>query len=585
LRREHAYTRLFLDAFLLGVIGVISAQIFTYMVDTCRYLFLEKWIGFRPGLPKEAYLYWLIPVATTLGGLLSGLLVYTLAPEAEGHGTDAAIKAFHQAEGWIRPRVPFVKLLASAITIGSGGCAGREGPVVQISAGIASIYATLAKRSVPERRILILIGMSAGLGAVFRSPIGAAMFSVGILYSEVDIEAHAVLFGLLASVTAYVLNGVLIGWEPIFHFPKDIAITSLKQYLTFASLGICAGLVATLMPPVFYGTRDLFRRIKLPNHVKPAIGGLLVGLMAIELPHVLGGGYYWIQAAIDGKMMVHLMLILIFAKMIALALTVGSGGSGGVFAPSLFVGAMLGGALAHLFQQPPPAYVVIGMASVFGAAARVPLASLFMVIEMTGAFPLLGAAALSVTISYTLQRFLSGAFRYQSLYEGQVPTKFESPAHRGEFFHDILYGIKVRDVFRPNAKKWQVIPEDMSFEEFVKFFMQTEQHYFPVVDREGRLVGIFSVNDVRPYLEDQNLWKLLVVKDIARRDVITTSPSEDIHTALQKFTIRNIDQLPVVADDDPGKFLGMLSRREVIRFYNQKLSEFGQQKSPLSRES
>ncbi len=574
------YSRLFIDAFLLGLIGVLSAEIFTFLVDHAHYLFLEKWIHYRPGAPQDSYLWWLIPVATFLGGLLSGILVYGLAPEAEGHGTDAAIKAFHQTEGWIRPRVPFVKMLASAITIGSGGSAGREGPVVQISAGIASIYATLTRRSVPERRLLLLIGMSAGLGAVFRSPIGAAIFSVGILYSEVDIEAHAVLFSLFASVTAYTLTGVLVSWAPLFHFPQGIRVTSLEEYLLFAVLGVLSGLVATLLPPAFYGTRDLFRQLSIPNFLKPALGGLVVGIMALKFPQVLGGGYYWIQAAINGRLALDLMLILVLAKILALSFTVGSGGSGGVFAPSLFVGAMLGGALAHLFQQPPPPYIVVGMCAVFGAAARVPLASLFMVTEMTGAFPLLGAAALSVTISYTVQRFLSGAFRYRSLYEGQVPTKFESPAHYGEFFHDVLYGLKVEDIFDPSHKKWQVIPEIMPFREFIKFFGQTEQHYFPVVDQKGKLVGIFSINDVRSYLFDPRLRDLLLIKDIARRDVITTHPSEDIHSVMRKFTIRNIDQLPVVAEEDPQHFLGMLSRRQVINYYN-KLLEKIQKKASL----
>ncbi len=579
MKRE--YTKLFIDAILLGLIGVAAAQAFTFLVDSAEHLFLERLVGFEDGVPGASFSPYLIPLATTLGGLLSGLIVYTLAPEAEGHGTDAAIKAFHFSEGKIRPRVPFVKMLASAITIGSGGSAGREGPVVQISAGVASIYATLTKRSVPERRLLLLVGMAAGLGAVFRSPIGAAMFSVGILYSAVDIEAPAVLFCLLASVTAYALNGFLVSWEPLFKVP-DFLITDLSQYLAFASLGLCSGLVASVLPEVFYRTRDYFRNLRIPNVFKPAIGGLGVGLLAMELPHILGGGYPWIQATIDGKLPVGLMLILIFAKMIALSLTVGSGGSGGVFAPSLFIGAMVGGVLAHVFQQAPAPYVVVGMLSVFGAAARVPLASLFMVIEMTGAFHMLGAAALSVTISYVIQKFFAGAFKYQSLYEGQVPTKFDSPAHRGEFFSDILYGVKVKDVFDPKSKEWQVIPEDMPFRKFVEFFHETEQHYFPVVDKEGNLVGIFSINDVRPLLKDEAVWDLLIIKDVARPDVIVVTPSEDIHAALQKFTVRNIDQLPVVADDDPGKFLGMLSRREVISFYNRRLSQVRQQRSPIS---
>ena len=575
------YTKLFLDAILLGLVGVAAAEIFIFLVETAEGLLLGKLAGLEGEVPGADFRPLLVPLCTTLGGLISGFIVYTLAPEAEGHGTDAAIKAFHFSEGKIRPRVPFVKLLASAVTIGSGGSAGREGPVVQISAGVASIYATLTKRSVPERRLLLLVGMAAGLAAVFRSPIGAAMFSVGILYSEVDIEAHAVLFSLLASVTAYAVGGVISGFEPLFRVP-DIQITNLFQYLTFASLGLSSGLVAAVLPEVFYRTRDFFRALRIPNVFKPALGGLGLGLMALFLPQVLGGGYPWIQAALEGRLAVKLMLVLIFAKIIALSLTVASGGSGGVFAPSLFIGAMVGGVVAHVFQQAPAPYVVLGMVSTFGAAARVPLASLFMVIEMTGAFHMLGAAALSVTISYVVQRFFAGAFKYQSLYEGQVPTKFESPAHRGEFFSDVLYGIKVRDIFDPKRKKWLVLPEDMPFSRFVKLFHETEQHYFPVVDAQGRLSGIFSINDVRHLLKEREVWELLLIRDVARRNVITVTPSEDIHSALKKFTVRNIDQLPVVADDDPTRFLGMLSRREVIAFYNERLSEVQDKRSPIS---
>ncbi|WP_022853569.1 chloride channel protein [Thermodesulfatator atlanticus] len=578
MKREH--TRLIIDSLFLGVVGFLAAQVFTFLVDQAQHLFLINLVGYEPGKVLSETARYLIPLSTTLGGLLSGLIVYSLAPEAEGHGTDAAIKAYHYEDGYIRPRVPFVKMIASAITIGSGGSAGREGPVVQISAGIASLYATLTKRSVPERRLLLLVGMAAGLGAVFRSPIGAAMFAIGILYSEMDIESHTVLFCLLGSVTGYVLNGIFVTWEPLFHVP-DISVTRPDQYLFFASLGVCSGIIAIILPEAFYRIRDFFKGLKFPQILKPALGGLGVGLLAVAFPQVLGGGYPWIQAAIDGSLPAKLMLVLIFAKILALGLTVGSGGSGGVYAPSLFVGAMLGALLAYCFQEPPAPYVVVGMLSVFGAAARVPLATLFMVIEMTGAFHMLGAAALSVIMAYFVQKFFSSAFRYQSLYEWQVPTKFDSPAHRGEFFLDVLAEAKVKDVFDPKRKKWLVFPESMPFREFVKVFFETEQHYFPVVNEEGKLVGIFSLNDIREILKQPEAWDLLTIKDVARYDIITTHPSEDIHTAFRKFTVRNIDALPVVSDDDPREFLGMLGRREVIDFYNRRLEELKKQKAPI----
>src|SRR5690606_4621445 len=323
----------------------------------------------------------LIPLVTTLGGLISGVLVFSLAPEAEGHGTDAAVKSYHRAGGFLRPIVTPLKMVASAITIGSGGAAGREGPTALIAAGIGSIYGTLRRRSDDERRLLLLIGMAAGLSAIFRTPIGAAILAVEVLYSESEFQADALLYTVLSSVVAYTLNGVIVGWEPIFDVPATLGIESAVQFLEFALLGVLGGLVAAILPSIFYGTRDLFQRVPVPPHIKPAIGGLLVGLMALELPQVLGGGYGWIQLAMDGQLSAALLATLVFAKIVAMALTVGSGGSGGVFAPTLFSGAMLGGVLASVFNQPPTAFVLVGMAAVFSGAARIPLATMFMVTE------------------------------------------------------------------------------------------------------------------------------------------------------------------------------------------------------------
>jgi len=370
--------------------------------------------------------------------LVSGLLIYSFAPEAEGHGTDTAVKAFHRAGGYLRRRIPALKMIASAITIGSGGAAGREGPTALISAGIGSLYATLEHRSAQERRLLVLIGMAAGLSAIFRSPIGTAIFAIEVLYSDMEFDAGALLYTMLGSVVAYAVNGLFVGYVPLFQIPPGLAVPSFMAYTWYIVLGVVAGAVGTVLPEVFYRIRDLFAAIPLPPHVKPAIGGLGIGLLALWLPQVLGGGYGWIQMAIDGSIPLKLLLLLTFAKILALSLTVSSGGSGGVFAPSLFVGAMLGGAMADLFHQPPAAMVVVGMAAVFGGAARVPVATLLMVAEMTGGYQMLVPAALSVVLSYLTQVALSGPLKYQSLYEAQVPGRADSPAHRMEHLHAAL---------------------------------------------------------------------------------------------------------------------------------------------------
>ncbi len=435
MRRQH---RLILDSIMLGVVGALAAQIFMFFLRWAQRIFLIDLAGYHPpGLPAEGGVLQqsigphgllLIPLATTLGGLISGLLVYTFAPEAEGHGTDTAVKAFHQAGGFIRHRVAPLKTIASAVTIGSGGAAGREGPTALIAAGVGSSYATIFKRSEQDRRLLVLIGMASGLSAIFRSPIGTAFFAIEVLYADMEFEAGALLYTLLGSIVAYTINGLFVGWEPLFLVPS-LPIPQFGDYLWYAVLGIIAGVVATILPTVFYGTRDLFHKIPIPPHVKPAIGGLGVGLIAIGLPQILGGGYGWIQEAMDGRLGLELVGILIFAKMVAFALTVSSGGSGGVFAPSLFVGAMVGATVAQFFHLAPAPYVIAGMAAVFGGAARVPIATLFMVTEMTGGYHLVVAAALAVTLSYFVQVLLSTPLKYKSLYEAQVPTRADSPAH------------------------------------------------------------------------------------------------------------------------------------------------------------
>ncbi|MGE0822403.1 MAG: chloride channel protein [Candidatus Binatia bacterium] len=456
---EGRQRRLILDTLFLGVVGALSAQVFTVLLRIAQSFFLTWLCGYRPpGLPEEGGVLqqligphglWLIPLATTLGGLLSGVLVYSMAPEAEGHGTDTAVKAFHRAGGFIRARVAPLKMLASAITIGSGGSAGREGPTALISAGIGSLYATLAHRSDEERRLLVLIGMAAGLSAIFRSPIGTALFAIEVLYGDMEFEAGALLYTMLASVVAYVLNGLFVGWQPLFQVPGNLGPVGFVDYAWYAVLGVASGVVATVLPVVFYGVRDVFHALPGPSHIKPALGGLGVGAIALICPHVLGGGYGWIQEAIDGHLTPTLLFLLIFAKTLTLALTVSSGGSGGVFAPSLFVGAMLGGFLAQLCHQSSPAFVIVGMAAVFGGAARVPIATLLMVTEMTGGYHLLVPAALAVMICYLLQASLSASLPYPSLYEAQVPNRADSPVHHVEHLRIALGLLRNRQVTLP----------------------------------------------------------------------------------------------------------------------------------------
>jgi CIC family chloride channel protein len=432
--------RLLIDTAALGIAGALAAQVFGVLLHFFTSLLLGRLAGYTaPGLPNEGgtsieiigrFGFWLVPLSMTVGGLLVGLLTERFAPEAEGHGTDAVIRAFHRSGGFLRPRVPFVKLLASAITIGSGGVAGREGPMALITGGLGSWYATATKRDDADRRLLLLVGMSAGLSAIFRSPIGAALLAVEILYADMEFEPGALLYTALGAIVAYAVNGMFVGWEPLFRVSSLAGhLTSAAAYGWYIVLGVAAGVVATVLPVVFYRTRDAFRRIPVKPYWRPAIGGLAAGVVALGFPKVIGGGYGWMQQAIDGQLALFTLATLIAAKMVAMSFTVASGGSGGVFAPTLFIGAMLGGSCAIVFHQAPAPFVVVGMAAVFAGAAHVPIATMMMVTEMTGGYQLLVPATLAVVVSYIVQRRLSSRFRYRSVYEGQVANPADSLAH------------------------------------------------------------------------------------------------------------------------------------------------------------
>jgi chloride channel protein, CIC family len=283
--------RLLLDSVVLGVIGGLSAQLFVWMLRLCQSVFLVWMAHYRPpGLPEEGGVLlqvvgphglWLVPIATTVGGLLSGALVYGLAPEAEGHGTDTVVKALHWTGGAIRARVAPVKMLASAITIGSGGSAGREGPTALITATFGSLYGKYLHRSEKERRLIVLMGMTAGLSAIFRSPIGTAIFAVEVLYGGMDIEAEALIYCMLAGIVAYVVNGQFVGWHSLFRIPANLSATGLGDYGWYACLGVASGIIGVILPNVFYRFRDMFALLRVPvddQEVVPISERLMGGL-------------------------------------------------------------------------------------------------------------------------------------------------------------------------------------------------------------------------------------------------------------------------------------------------------------------
>ncbi len=445
-------TRLIIISVVLGVVGALGAQLFLFLLHLMdvhvlaslgHYHTINVASAHAMGVPPKPFThwYWWVPVATTLGGLVAGALIYWLAPETEGHGTDATLIAFHRNNGRMRTRAPFVKIIVSAITIGSGGSGGREGPTAQIASGVGAIAGSLLKLPDDERRLVMLIGMAAGLSAIFKSPLGTAIFAVEILYSRMAFEGGALIYTLISAAVAYAITGAFSGYTPLFLLPASQRVVQPEDLVWFALLGILAGGLGALLPSVYYRIRDAFAEIRIPNHFKPAIGGLAVGLIGIAVPPVIGGGYGYMQFALQGGtgLMAWVLLLFSLGKVLTLSLTIGSGGSGGMFGPTLYVGAMLGAAFAaslnllHL-DVDSSWLAVVGMAAVFAGGARVPIASMVMVIEMTGGFQLIMPTMIAVALAFIVQTALTRHAKYPTIYEAQIPTPAQSPVHRKAYY-------------------------------------------------------------------------------------------------------------------------------------------------------
>ncbi|PIU86433.1 MAG: chloride channel protein [Deltaproteobacteria bacterium CG06_land_8_20_14_3_00_44_19] len=522
--------------------------------------------------PVSVFPKWILGLVPALGGLIAGAIIYKWAPEAAGHGTDAVIDAFHRFRGVIRKRVPIIKAISSAITIGSGGSAGREGPVAQIGAGVGSYLANLLRLSDRDRRLMLIAGAGGGIGSMFRAPLGGALFATEVLYREPEFEFEAIIPAIISSIVAYSVFASFFGWGVLFDTPRYL-FRHPSGLFFYAILGILCVILGALYVKVFYGLRDrFFKKLPVKNFLKPAIGGLMLGIMAMFFPQVLGMGYGWIQLAIYGQLTIGLMIVLVFAKIFATSFTISSGGSGGVFAPSLFIGGMLGGAFgqtAHLLFPDiitqPTAFVLVGMGAFFAGVAKVPISSLIMVSEMTGSYGLLVPLMLSSSIAYLFTR-------KWNLYEKQVSGRIDSPAHLGDFVVDILAGLKVQDALT-NKKRMVLIPQHMPLREILTFITDTSNSYFPVVDDAKRMVGIMSLDDIRNVMFEEGLSELVNAKDMATSEVITVTQQDNLQDALRKFTLKNIEEIPVVDIKNSRRVIGMLNRRDVIAVYNNELQK------------
>jgi CIC family chloride channel protein len=585
---------------LIGIVAGLGAITFQIASQSVLHFTLAEVAGYVPREPAgEQALFphqprsvvpWLIVAVMAAGGLVSGIIVYTFAPEAEGHGTDAAIEAFHQKRGFIRARIPIIKMITSAISIGTGGSGGREGPIAQIGAGFGSFLATQLKLSARDRRIMLAAGMGAGVGSIFRAPLAGALFAAEILYRDADLESDVIVPAAISSIVGYSVFTMFLPahlrFVPLFGSQLNYTVASPLELMPLTLLAAILAIVGVAYIKVFYATHRGFKRIPIIPHVRPMIGAALAGVCGISLYYftgrderslaVLSTGYGTLQAAVEDCRGIGVWLLVAIAllKIATTSLTIGSGGSGGVFGPSMVIGGCIGGAVGVFIHgiwpdlvPQPEVYVIVGMAGFFAGCAHAPISTMIMVSEMTGDYKLLLPTMWVSTLCFIL-------CRPWTLYEKQVPSRLESPAHRGDFLIDVLEGIRVSDV---PLKQRQPVRESTSLHEILRMLPESLQNYFPVFDSQDRLVGIFSTNDVRSYLYDDTLWTLAVARDVMTTNIVSVVPEDDLNTAMQRFTELNLDELPVVSGDDSTSLLGMLRRKDAIGVYNKRLFERKQQ--------
>jgi len=566
---EHKFFRWLVYGAAIGALSGLGAAAVFYLLEWTTFWGMEYLAGYSVIKPAGENIVhitagtslhlWVLVLLPAVGGLISGFIVYSWAPEAEGHGTDAFIDAFHNKHGLIRARVPFVKGIASVITIATGGSAGREGPIAQIGAGVGSWLGRTLRLNIRERRLMLLAGCAGGLGGIFRAPLGGALTAVEVLYRE-DVEGEGVLLCIISSSISYAIFTGIFGHQAIFAIPS-IGFSSALEMLLYAVLGLVCVPFGYVYVRTFYGLRDrFFRKLPIRRTLIPAFGGLLVGLIALWQPQAIGGGYGTIQKALMGQMPVALMFVLAFLKIATTSFTISSGGSGGVFGPSLFIGAMLGGTVGQLAHawfpgivSSPGAFALVGMAAFFAGVAKAPIGALLMVCEMTGGYQLI------VPIMFTSVVAILLSTRW-SLYEKQVLDKFHSPAHRFDRVHNILQDLSVKDVHRKDAAV-SILPEDMTFGQVRRLIATTRESFFPVVDDDFHLTGILSLQEVRTVMFEESVLDLLILRDLVSPPV-SVAPDESLSDALLKFLNTGYGQIPI--EDGQHGVIGMLSLEHLL---------------------
>ena len=549
------------SAILVGAVTGLSAIIFIWLL--ARIGALSRWVEANAGGVLAVLLF------MAVAGAIVGFLIDHWAKEAKGHGVPEVMEAIALRGGRIRAPVAAIKVLASAITIGAGGSAGREGPIVQVGSALGSVIGQRFQFSEERIRTLVACGSAAGIAATFNAPIAGAIFALEVILGRFTVRYFGAV--VISAVSASVVAHQFLGNDFTFEVPS-YQMNHLAEIPVYIVLGVLSALWAVLFIRVLYKTEGVFDHWRVPLPVKTALGMVLTGLVALLITDraVLGPGLELIEVAIakDVNFTVQMLGALLVLKLLATTFTLGSGNSGGVFAPSLFMGAVLGGIVGTVANMlwpevvvHPGAYALVGMAAVFSGAARAPITAVLIVFEMSGDYQLILPLMLATVLSTLLAEML---FK-DSIYTFKLTLKgIRLDRGRDE---DILQGVSVQDVM---VKQPVIIPADASVSKLLDLLTQTHHHGLPVIDADGQLWGIVTVSDLDPVQSGTVDIETLTVADIATpaEQLAVCYPDESIGQVLRRMSRRGFGRLPVVSRENHRHLEGFINRETIIKAYD-----------------
>ncbi|MCG6957876.1 MAG: chloride channel protein [Gemmatimonadetes bacterium] len=561
-REQHL--RLLLLAAIVGMVAGLGAVGVKELIAGVQWLF---WGSGADILESSLHVaHWRVLVLPAVGGLLVGPLVWFFARDASGHGVPEVVQALLMRGGIIRGRVAVVKAVASALTLGTGGSAGREGPMIQIGASLGSVIAQFTRLSENGVRTLVAAGAAGGLAAAFNAPIAGSLFALEVVLGDFAIASFSPV--VMAGVTATAVSRAVYGEAQVFEIPR-YTLTSPMEFLPYAVLGLLAGFVAVGFTLFLYGQEKAWEKMSLPPWVKPALGGLVVGALGLFFPEILGIGHMAMDRMLEGQLAMGLLLALVVMKIVATSLTLGSGGSGGVFVPSLFVGSALGGAVGTAVDRwapfphgGPGAYALVGMGAVVAAASHAPLTGIVIMFEMTGDYQII----LPVMMACILATVVASSLKEESIYTQKL--KFKGISMRQGREETILRHLEVESVLR---KEYRSFAEDAPLATIFGEALGIPQTTFPVVDPEGSLAGVIRVQDLHRALDDRGpLESVLVAADLASPTSVLRK-GDNVEQALELLTETGADLLPVVDSDE--HLAGVVLAADVLERYSHELQK------------